>query len=65
MLSIIFDILVYMMPLESQDESIGYCTFSQVLIPKSDNNLMSLNISQQTATEVIAATGAPRGYLVW
>ena len=30
-----------------------YCTFSQVLIPKSDNNLMSLNISQQTATEVI------------
>ena len=48
-----FDILVYMMPLESQDESIGYCTFSQVLIPKSDNNLMSLNISQQTATEVI------------
>lgn len=42
-----------MMPLESQDENIGYCTFSQVLIPKSDNNLMSLNISQQTATEVI------------
>ena len=48
-----FDILVYMMPLESQDENIGYCTFSQVLIPKSDNNLMSLIISQQTATEVI------------
>ena len=48
-----FDVLVYMMPLESSDEHIGYCTFSQVLIPKSDNNLMSLHISQQTATEVI------------
>ena len=48
-----FDILVYMMPLESPDEHIGYCTFSQVLIPKSDDNLMSLNISQETATEVI------------
>ena len=48
-----FDILVYMMPIQSDDEGIGYCTFSQVLIPKSDNNLMSLEISQQTAAQVI------------
>lgn len=48
-----FDILVYMLPLESADEGVGYCTYSQVLIPKSDNNLMSLNISQETATQVI------------
>lgn len=48
-----FDILVYMLPLESADEGIGYCTFSQVLIPKSVNNLMSLEISQETATQVI------------
>lgn len=48
-----FDILVYMMPLESAEEGVGYCTFSQVLIPKSDNNLVSLNISQETATQVI------------
>ena len=48
-----FDIMVYMMPLESGDESIGYCTFTQVLIPKTDNNLMAMNISQETAMEII------------
>ncbi len=48
-----FDIKVFLMPLESDDENIGYCTYSQVLLPKSDDNLMSMNISQETATEVI------------
>ena len=48
-----FDILVFMMPMESDDERLGYCTFSQVLLPKSDDNLLSVNISQETAQEVI------------
>ncbi len=48
-----FDIKVFLMPLESDDENIGYCTYSQVLLPKSDDNLMSMSISQETATEVI------------
>ena len=48
-----FDILVYMLPMESDDERLGYCTFSQVLLPKSDDNLLSVNISQETAREVI------------
>ena len=48
-----FDILVYLMPLESGNENIGYCTFTQVLLPKTDNNLMSLNISQETAMDII------------
>ena len=48
-----FDIMAYFMPMESKEENIGYCTYSQVLLPKSDNNLMSLNISQETAMEVI------------
>ena len=48
-----FDIMAYLMPMESDQENIGYCTFSQVLLPKNDNNLMSLNISQETAMEII------------
>ena len=48
-----FDIMAYFMPMESKEENIGYCTYSQVLLPKNDNNLMSLNISQETAMEVI------------
>lgn len=48
-----FDIMVYMLPMESDDEQLGYCTFTQVLIPKSDDNLLALNISQETAREVI------------
>ena len=48
-----FDILVFMLPMESDDERLGYCTFSQVLLPKSDDNLLSVNISQETAREVI------------
>ena len=48
-----FDIMAYLMPMTGGDERLGYCTFTQVLIPKSDSNLMSLSISQETAMEVI------------
>ena len=48
-----FDIMAYLMPLESGDDRIGYCTYTQMLIPKSDRNLRSLNISQETAMEII------------
>lgn len=49
-----FDIMVYLMPLESNEERIGYCTFTQLLIPKKDSNLGSLNISQETAMDIIS-----------
>lgn len=48
-----FDIMAFFQPLQSEDEGIGYLSYTQVLIPKSDDNLMSLNISQETAMEVI------------
>ncbi len=48
-----FDLMAYLMPMEGGDAGLGYCTFTQVLLPKSDANLMNLNISQQTAMEVI------------
>ena len=48
-----FDIKVIMMPLAGDDERYGYCTFTQVFLPKSDDNLLAQNISQQTALEVI------------
>ena len=48
-----FDIMAYLMPLESSDESIDYCTYTQILIPKKDSNLRSLNISQETAMDII------------
>ena len=49
-----FDIMTYLIPLESRDDRIGYCTYTQVLIPKSDSNLGSLNISQENAMEIIS-----------
>ena len=48
-----FDIMAYLMPMAGGGNGLGYCTFTQVLIPKSDSNLMNLNISQETAMEVI------------
>lgn len=48
-----FDMHVFLLPLGSDDESIAYCTFTQVLLPKSDDNLMSMNISQEAAVDVI------------
>ena len=49
-----FDIMAYLMPLESDDGQKGYCTFSQLLIPKKDSNLGSMNISQETAMDIIS-----------
>ena len=48
-----FDLVVFIMPMESDDDRIGYCTFTQVLLPKSDGNLMLQTYSQETAMEVI------------
>ena len=48
-----FDIMAFFQPLASDDEGMGYLAYTQVLVPKSDDNLMSLNISQETAMEVI------------
>lgn len=48
-----FDIMAYLLPLESCDEQKGFCTYTQMLIPKKDSNLSSLNISQETAMEII------------
>ena len=48
-----FDILAFFQPLHSEGESLFYLSYTQVLLPKSDDNLLSLNISQETAMEVI------------
>ncbi len=48
-----FDIMAYLMPLERSGDDIGYCTYTQVLIPKKDGNLSNLNISQETAMDII------------
>jgi len=49
-----FDLVSYLLPMDGGgDDTLGYCTFTQVLMPKSDDNLMSLNISQETALDVI------------
>ena len=56
-----FDIMVYLMPMESKDDRIGYCTYTQVLLPKNDNNLMALNISQETAMDIIGTCIKLRG----
>lgn len=49
-----FDIMAYLMPLKSEEENIGFCTYTQILIPKKDSNLGSLNISQETAMDIIS-----------
>ena len=48
-----FDIIMFMIPLETGDEDLGCCTFTQVLLPRSDENLTSVNIPPETATEVL------------
>jgi len=48
-----FDIMAYLIPLESSGDGLGFCTYTQMLIPKNDNNLSSLNISQETAMDII------------
>lgn len=48
-----FDLKVFLLPMESDDDRLGYCTFTQILLETSNENLMSMDISQETATEVI------------
>ena len=50
-----FDINVFLMPLGYEEENIAFCTYSQILIQKTDKNLMSKNISLETAMDVITA----------
>lgn len=49
-----FDMNVFLLPLECDDENVAYCSFTQVLLLKSDDNLLSMNISKETATDVIS-----------
>ena len=56
-----FDMNVYMLPMESDDDGLAYCTFTQVLLQQSDDNLTSLNISRKTAADVISTCIKLRG----
>ena len=56
-----FDIYAYMLPLEGDDEAIAYCTFSQVFVPKTVDNLMAKTISLETAMDVIGTCVKLRG----
>lgn len=56
-----FGIDVIFMPLESDDENMGYCTFSQTLIPKKDRSGLSSKVSLETAQEVITTCIKLRG----
>ena len=40
-----FDINMFMMPMAYEDDQCAYCTFSQVLLPREDDNLISMNRS--------------------
>ena len=48
-----FDFMTFFQPLKGGDDHLGYLAYTQVLLPKSDDNLMALDISQETAMEVI------------
>lgn len=50
-----FDIMCFFQPLQGdgKGDALAYCSYTQVLLPKTDDNLLSLNISQETAMEVI------------
>ena len=48
-----FDIMAFFQPLKCDGDPLHYLSYTQVLLPKSDDNLMSLNISQDIAMEVI------------
>lgn len=49
-----FDIMAFFQPLSGETGNIYYMSYTQVLLPKSDDNLVSLSISQETAMEVIS-----------
>ena len=49
-----FDIITFFLPMESDDERLAYCTCTMVFLEKDDDHLMSLNISRDTAADVIS-----------
>ena len=51
---------IFMMPLESDQENIGYCTYSQELSHSADSSQMS-NLSQQVASDVLSSCVKLRG----
>lgn len=57
-----FDINLFMLPLESEeDDELAYCTFSQVLLSETDSSQLSLNVSRESAADVIATCIKLRG----
>ncbi len=56
-----FDISSFFMPVDYEDKDLAYCTYSQVILPKEDNNIMAMNISLETATDVISTCIKLRG----
>lgn len=56
-----FDMNIFFMPMDDEAEDTAYCTYSQVLVPKQDDNLMSLNISREMAASVISTSIKLRG----
>ena len=48
-----FDIMAFFQPLQGEDDQLAYCSYTQVLLPKDDDNLLSMSITQETAMEVI------------
>ena len=51
---------IFMMPLESDEENIGYCTYSQEISREADTSQMS-NLSQQVASDVLNSCIKLRG----
>lgn len=49
-----FDINIFFMPMMHEEDGKAFCTYSQELIPKSDDNLTTMNISRDIAANVIS-----------
>ena len=49
-----FDIDLYLMPMGYEEDGYAYCTFSQILMKKEDDNLVTTSISRETAANVIS-----------
>ena len=48
-----FDIMAFLQPLSHHDDQVYYCSYTQVLLPKTDENLRSVTVSQDVAMEVL------------
>ena len=56
-----FDINLFLIPLQSDDENMGYCAYSQILLPKTDSAVVSMSVSPETASDVLSACIKLRG----